>query len=40
MFTTVSGEGKPVSYFKYFIILLAVWFVFDYFRKKKKKANS
>lgn len=40
MFTTVSGEGKPVSYFKYFLILLAGWFVFDYFRKKKKKANS
>lgn len=40
MFTTVSGEGKPVSYFKYFLILLAGWFVFDYFRKKKKKATS
>ncbi|WP_417354765.1 signal peptidase I [Flavobacterium sp.] len=40
MFTTVGGEGKPVSYFKYFLILLAGWFVFDYFRKKKKKATN
>jgi signal peptidase I len=37
MFTTVHGDGAPVSYFKYFLILLGVWFVFDYFRKKKKK---
>jgi signal peptidase I len=36
MFTTVGGNGTPVSYFKYFVILLAAWFVFDYFRKKKK----
>ncbi|WP_417352316.1 signal peptidase I [Flavobacterium alkalisoli] len=40
MFTTVSGDGEPVSYFKYFLILLVGWFGFDYFRKKKKKANS
>ena len=38
LFTTVSGEGKPVSYFKYFLILLAGWFVFNHFRKKKKAA--
>lgn len=37
LFTTVGGDGQPVSYFKYFIILLAGWFVFDYFRKKKKE---
>ncbi len=36
LFTTVGGEGKPVSYFKYFLALLAAWFIFDYFRKKKK----
>jgi signal peptidase I len=36
LFTTVGGDGEPVSYFKYFIILLAGWFVFDFFRKKKK----
>ncbi|WP_046757407.1 signal peptidase I [Kordia jejudonensis] len=38
LFTTVSGEGAPVSYFKYFLILLAGWFVFNHFRKKKKAA--
>ena len=38
LFTTVGGEGKPVSYFKYFIILLAGWFIFDFIRKRKKKA--
>jgi len=37
LFTTVGGNGEPVSYFKYFIIVLAGWFVFDFFRKKKKK---
>jgi signal peptidase I len=36
MFTTVGGEGKPVSYFKYFLIVLGAWFVFDFFRKRKK----
>ncbi|MFC4739643.1 signal peptidase I [Flavobacterium ponti] len=37
LFTTVSGEGQPQSYFKYFLILLAAYFAFDYFRGKKKK---
>ncbi|USD24399.1 signal peptidase I [Flagellimonas marinaquae] len=37
VFTTVGGSGEPVSYFWYFIALLAGWFVFDFFRKKKKK---
>jgi len=36
-FTTVGGDGKPVSYFRYFLILLAGWFVFDFFRKRRKK---
>ncbi|NER12136.1 signal peptidase I [Leptobacterium flavescens] len=38
LFTTVGGEGKPVSYFKYFVILLGGWFLFSYIRKKRKKA--
>jgi len=38
LFTTVSGEGEPISFFKYFVILLAGWFIFDFFRKRKKKA--
>ncbi|EDP94537.1 signal peptidase I [Kordia algicida OT-1] len=40
LFTTVSGDGEPTSYFRYFLILLAGWFVFNYFRKKKKVAKS
>jgi len=36
LFTTVGGSGEPVSYFKYFIGLLVAWFVFDFFRKKRK----
>jgi signal peptidase I len=38
MFTTVGGDGEPVSYFRYFLILLAGWFIFDFVRKRKKKA--
>ncbi|MCK0157605.1 signal peptidase I [Cellulophaga sp. F20128] len=34
-FTTVGGDGEPTSYFKYFLLLLVGYFVFDYFRKKK-----
>ncbi|GLU44237.1 signal peptidase I [Allomuricauda sp. NBRC 101325] len=37
VFTTVGGSGEPVSYFWYFIVALAGWFVFDFFRKKKKQ---
>jgi signal peptidase I len=37
LFTTVSGEGQPQSYFKYFLGLLALYFVGEYFWKKKKK---
>ncbi len=39
LFTTVSGEGQPQSYFKYFLFLLAGYFAFDYFRSKKKKED-
>ncbi len=37
LFTTVGGSGQPVSYFKYFVMLLAAWFIFDFFRKRRKK---
>lgn len=40
VFTTVGGDGEPVSYFRYFLIALAGWFVFDFFRKKRKKVDS
>ena len=36
-FTTVSGEGQPESYFKYFLLLLAGYFAWDWYRSKKKK---
>ncbi len=39
-FTTVHGDGEPRSYFRYFLFLLAGWFVFDYFRKRRKKAKK
>ncbi len=37
LFTTVSGEGQPQSYFKYFLFILGAYFAYDYFRNKKKK---
>jgi signal peptidase I len=37
MFTFVSGQGQPNSYFKYFLGLLALYFVGDYFWKKRKE---
>jgi signal peptidase I len=37
LFTTVGGSGQPVSYFKYFIMVLAAWFIFNFFRKRRKK---
>ena len=39
VFTTVSGDGEPVSYFKYFLIALAAWFGFSYIRKRRKEAK-
>lgn len=40
LFTTVSGDGQPKSYFQFFLIALAGYFAFDYFRKKKKKKEE
>ncbi len=37
VFTTVSGEGQPQSYFRYFLIFLALYFVGEHFWNKKKK---
>ena len=39
-FTTVSGEGQPESYFKYFLILLAAYFAWDWYKGKKKKKEE
>ena len=40
LFTTVDGggDGEPKSYLMYFLILLAGYIGFEFFRKKKKKA--
>jgi signal peptidase I len=40
VFTTVSGEGQPQSYFKLFLIALAVFFVGEYFWKKRKEKKE
>ena len=40
LFTTVGGSGKPVSYLGYFIAILAGWFIFNFFRKRKKEAKK
>lgn len=37
-FTTVGGDGKPVSYLIPFLIVLAGWFGFSAWRKKKRAA--
>ena len=39
-FTTVSGEGEPQSYFKYFLILLGAYFVWDWYKGKQKKKEA
>jgi signal peptidase I len=36
LFTTVSGDGQPKSYFKLFLGLLILYFIGDYFWKKRK----
>lgn len=38
LFTTVGGSGEPVSYLYPFLGVLALWFGFSYFRKRKKAA--
>ena len=36
LFTTVSGEGQPQSYFKFFLFALVAYFIGEYLWKKKK----
>jgi len=40
VFTTVSGEGQPQSYFKFFLIALAAFFVGEYFWNKRKAKKN
>lgn len=37
MFTTVGGDGKPYSYFKFFLLFLALYLGWDYYRTRKAK---
>ncbi|MGY5850995.1 signal peptidase I [Salegentibacter sp. F14] len=38
VFTTVKGEGTPVSYLPYFLILLVIIFAFNYFKKRRENS--
>lgn len=40
VFTMVDGEGQPQSYFQYFLIILVLIFVGDYFWKKRKENKA
>lgn len=40
IFTTVGGSGEPISYLKYFLMVIGGWFVFDFFRKRRKKKTE
>jgi signal peptidase I len=40
LFTTVSGEGQPQSYFKLFLLGLIAFFVGEYFWKKRKEKKA
>jgi signal peptidase I len=41
LFTTVGGDGQPTSYFKIFLILLALYIAIDYgIKKRNAKKNS
>ena len=39
VFTTVSGEGQPQSYFKLFLLGLVIFFIGEYFWKKRKASK-
>ena len=38
MFTTIHGEGKPISFLFYFIGLIVLWKVISFIIKRRKKA--
>jgi len=40
LFTTVGGDGQPQSYFKFFLMALAAFFVGEYFWKKRKEKKN
>ncbi len=38
MFTTVGGDGEPVSYLSYFLIFVLIIVAFNFFKKRRKSA--
>jgi signal peptidase I len=40
IFTTVGGDGEPRSYFRHFLVALAVFFGIDYYLKRRKKKKQ
>ena len=39
-FTTVTGSGKPTSYFGYFAVALVGYLIYDFLKARKKKRNE
>src|SRR5699024_5202038 len=39
VFTTVSGDGKPISFLPYFLIVLVIVIAFVFFRKRQKRTD-
>jgi len=40
VFTTVSGDGEPVSYLRYFLIALGLYLLYSFFLKKRLKKSK
>ena len=40
VFTTVSGDGEPVSYLRYFLIVLGLYLLYSFFLKGKLKKSK
>lgn len=40
VFTTVTGDGEPVSYLRYFLIVLGLYLLYSFFLKKRLKKSK
>lgn len=40
LFTTVHGTGKPISFFKFFIVALIFWYGYSVYSDRKKKLKN
>ena len=40
VFSTVSGSGKRVSYFPYFVVIIGIWQAYVFYRKRKSKKRN